>query len=531
VVEGEPGIGKTFVLTELRREAEARGFVVLEGSAAEFERDLPFGVLVDALEAHVAAGGDGIREDWDGGLVEELATFLPSLRSRRGEPASGADERHLAHRALRRLLELIAAASPAVVVLDDLHWADRASIEVIAALLRRGTSAPVMLALGYRTGQAPVELVAALAAPRVTIIELAPLTREEAARLAGDAPTPDQLSAILLEGGGNPFYTLQLARAARLPARSATGDRLAERAGVPRLVAAALVDELQGQTPAGRLLLDAAAIAGDPFDPDLAGQIAEQAPDAVTSALDDLLAAGLVRATAEPRQFAFRHPVVRRAVYESAPGGWRLAAHARAAALLGERGASATVRAHHVEQSAVAGDREAIALLLEAGDADAPRAPAGAARWYAAAARLIPDADTGARFDVLVRLAEVTRSVGDLERCRESLLEAMPLVPAADAATRLRLTSACAACENFLGRHDDARRRLESGLARGRGRSDRPRVRSVLHRGRRADDESRPPWSRHRAGPGRRGADRRLGGDVEPSRRDRGPRRRGRGGR
>jgi DNA-binding NarL/FixJ family response regulator len=422
-------------------------------------------VLVDALDAHVAAGGLGIDEDWEGGLVEELATILPSLRSRRSEPASGGDERHRAHRAVRRLLELVAAATPVVLVLDDLHWADGASIEVIAALLRRRTSAPVMLGLGYRAGQAPAELVAALAAPGVTIIELAPLTLEDAARLVDSAPTPDQMRAIFLESGGNPFYTLQLARAAQLPARSRTGDRVAERAGVPRLVAAALLAELQRQTPASRALLNAAAIAGDPFDPDVAGQIAEQPPSRATRALDDLLAAGLVHATAVPRLFAFRHPVVRRAVYESAPGGWRLAAHARAAALLGARGASATVRAHHVEQSAVPGDRDAVALLLEAADANAPSAPAAAAHWYAGAARLIPDTDTDARFAVLVRLAAVARSVGDLERCRGSLLEAIELVPVADVAARVRLASACAACENFLGRHDDARRRLESAFA------------------------------------------------------------------
>ena len=93
------------------------------------------------------------------------------------------------------------------------------------------------------------------------------------------------------------------------------------------------------------------------------------------TALDELLAVRLLQATAVPRRFAFRHPLVRRAVYESAGGGWRMTAHGRAAAALAERGAAAVTRAHHVEQSAVAGDPAAIALLLEAATASAPRAP------------------------------------------------------------------------------------------------------------------------------------------------------------
>ena len=165
-----------------------------------------------------------------------------------------------------------------------------------------------------------------------------------------------------------------------------------------------------------------------------------------------------------PRRFAFRHPLVRRAVYASTKGGWRLAAHARAAQTLAAQGASAAARAHHVEQSGVRGERAAIELLLEAGDADAPRAPAGAARWYAAALRLMPEDDRPARLRTLMKLAQMQQSTGDLARCHATLLEAIELVPGDDLALRLRLTSACAACENFLGRHEPAERRLVAAL-------------------------------------------------------------------
>ncbi len=154
-VEGEPGIGKTWLLSELRRLAEARGHLVLAGSAAEFERDLPFGVWVDALDPYVAS------QHLD---AEPLTTALRSTG-----PGSG-DERHRVHRALRALLEEIAEHKPLVLVLDDLHWSDAASIEVLAALLRRGTAGRVLLALGFRSGKAPAKLLSALAVPRATII-------------------------------------------------------------------------------------------------------------------------------------------------------------------------------------------------------------------------------------------------------------------------------------------------------------------------------------------------------------------------
>ena len=78
-------------------------------------------------------------------------------------------------------------------------------------------------------------------------------------------------------------------------------------------------------------MLEAAAVAGEPFEPDLVAEVAERTEADVLAALDALVARGLVRATEVPRRFAFRRPLVRHAVYEAAGAGWRIAAHARAA--------------------------------------------------------------------------------------------------------------------------------------------------------------------------------------------------------
>ena len=464
-VEGEPGIGKTRLLSELRCRAEERGHLVLSGSAAEFERDLPYGVWVEALDAYIASRELTLSADVDSALLSDLAPVVPSVPDQNGAPSAAlGDGRHRTYRAVRRFLALAAESNPLVLVLDDLHWSDTASVDLIGAFVRRGMAPRVLLGLGYRTGQAPAALNATLAAPGVTVLELGSLSEADCRSLAGEELPGRRHAAIFRESGGNPFYTLQLARATQLPSRSSSGDRMAEEAGVPRTVAAALVDELEALSAPARHLLEAGSVAGDPFEPELAFEIAELPPEVGMSALDELLQTRLLHTTSVPRRFRFRHPLVRRAVYQSTGGGWRLVAHARAARGLAARRAPAAAQAHHVEQSASHGDSVAIELLLEAATATAPRAPATAARWYEAALRLIPEADTAARVQTLSGLAQALRSTGDLDRCVATLLEALELVPDSETQLRVSLSAACAAAENFLGRHEQAKRRLDVAL-------------------------------------------------------------------
>ncbi len=465
VVEGEPGIGKTHLLASLRRNAEDRGFLVLAGSATEFERDLPFSVWVDALDAYVASQELDLGGTWSVELVDELAEIIPSARSSGdGAHKTVADERYRAHRAVRRLLELLAGEQPLVVVLDDLHWSDEASIELLAALLRREPDAAVMLAIAFRPGQASPRLSAALAVPSARRIVLEQLTEAQATQLLGELD-PRAAATIYRAGGGNPFYLEQLSRAreegtlaAALDADSM--DAVVAGMPVPAAVAASLAEELASLPTMELGLLRAAAVAGEPFEPDLAAAIAELPVTDGLGALDTLLALDLVRPTPLPRRFVFRHPLVRRAVYEGAPAGWRLAAHTRAAAALTARGAPPAERAHHVEQYASQGDEEAIALLLEAGTAAAPRAPAAATRWFEATLALLPASDQRRQVDVRAALSSSLRSLGELDRCRAILLEAIELLPPEAVARRVELTAHCAAVEHWLGSHDEAHRRL-----------------------------------------------------------------------
>jgi tetratricopeptide (TPR) repeat protein len=238
-------------------------------------------------------------------------------------------------------------------------------------------------------------------------------------------------------------------------------------APVPVPVQRALADELAALPRRAHALLQGAAVVGDPFDVGLAAAVGEVAVGDELAALDELLAADVVRASPMPLRFGFRHPLVRHAVYESAPAGWRIGAHARASAALAALGASAVSRAHHVERSGRAGDSAAVAVLTEAGDATVGRAPATAALWYEAALRLMPEttAVRPQRLEVLVALAPALAAIGRLGDSRAAILEGLELVGPDDVATRLALIARCANVELLLGRHRDADARLQRALA------------------------------------------------------------------
>ena len=222
-VVGEPGIGKSRLLAELCRRGEDRGYLVLDGRAAEFERDIPFGLIVDALNDYLASLEPAMLRALDGNPLRELVAIFPALLDedsvprRRGEGA----ERYRLHYAIRSVLERLTERQPMVLALDDVHWADAASVEMLTHLLRRFRG-PLLTAIAYRP--APTRLLAALEGSvrgrPASRIEPAALTAEEVEQLVG-ADTDEATRALLYrESGGNPFYVEQLARASRLQGTS-----------------------------------------------------------------------------------------------------------------------------------------------------------------------------------------------------------------------------------------------------------------------------------------------------------------------
>ncbi|TWP45733.1 AAA family ATPase [Lentzea tibetensis] len=470
-VAGDPGIGKTRLLTEW---AGRTGRLVLWGRASEFEQQVPFAMVADALAEHAPQHLAELSAA-ERGLLGEL---LPGLRA--AEPAPNGERFHL-HRAVRALLENMACAGGVVLVLDDLHWADDGSAELLDYLLRRPPSGPVVLAVSYRprqlTGRLRHALGRAINDGVVTPIELGPLSPAEI----------DELLPVRLEGvrrrevhevaRGNPFYVQALAGAA--VAAMTPGD---EDDDLPAQVRAALAAELDALCPTDELVAKAAAVAADVVEPELVAHMADLGVDEVLGALDTLVRRDVLRQIRGTERFRFRHPLLRRVTYDAAGSGWRAAAHGRAAKALRLRGAPAVERAHHVERSARRGDREAVAVLREAAAGTLHSSPAASVRWLVAAEHLLPDeAETAAlRLDLLSMRALALALTGKLRESREAVHELLSLLPAEMSDLRASLVALCAGIERLLGRHAESKAQLVAELARRPERDDRAAAELML---------------------------------------------------
>src|SRR6266536_3710299 len=454
---GEPGIGKTRLLREVAVRAARRGQLVLAGSVSELERELPFSVFVDALDDYLQSLDPKRLAFLDDDVQAELGHVFPSLSALGGgREVALQHERYRSHRAVRELLERLAAPRPLLLVLDDVHWADSASVELLGALLRRPPATAVLIALAVRPRQTPERLSAALERAHregvLTRIELGALSLPQARAFLGDAVDATETAALYEESGGNPFYLQQLARTLELTAGTASAAaELSLAIGVPPAVGAALTEELALLSEPARLVLEGAAVAGDTFEPELAAAAAGMSEDVTMDSVDQLLQLDLIRQTDVPRRFCFRHPLVRRAVYETTRGGWRLGAHERCAEALAARGATAAARAHHIERSAREGDLAAVAVLREAGEAAARLAPESAARWFGGALRLLPQtAPPQERVELLLARAGALAAAGHFADSHEALLEAVAIVPEQSRALFTTLTTACARVEHLV---------------------------------------------------------------------------------
>src|SRR3954464_13679992 len=193
-IVGAAGIGKTRLLAELAARADARGHIVLGGAGADLERDLPFWVFVDALDEYLAGVEPRRLANLEEDVRVELAQVFPSLSElRRGGSPGAVHERYRTNRAVRELLERLAATKPLVLILDDFHWADPASVDLAASLLHRPAAAGVLMVLASRPnhpsprwregpGRAPHGV-------QLTRLDLEPLAGVEAAALLGREPS------------------------------------------------------------------------------------------------------------------------------------------------------------------------------------------------------------------------------------------------------------------------------------------------------------------------------------------------------
>ncbi|MFI7601326.1 AAA family ATPase [Actinoplanes sp. NPDC049681] len=473
-VAGDPGIGKSRLLSEFGEMAARAGFAVCSGRASEFELHVPFGVFVNALDDRLAELGEERLAELGDPQLTLLAAAFPSISA--AAPVALVDvERYRLHRAVRSLLELVAGPAGLVLALDDLHWADEGTVELLDHLLRHPPRARLVLALSCRSRQVSPRmwhaLCRAVADGTAELLELAPLSRVEAEPLLPAELSGTRREELYRASAGNPFYLDALVRADRHGA--APGEVPPGSGGeLPPAIHAALAAELAALDPHQRTVAHAAAVVADDFDAGLLAEAAALPREPVLRALDHLVHRDLVRTGRAAGLFRFRHPLVRAVAYRDAGPVWRLQAHGRAAAALRARGAANVELAHHVERSAVGGDLEAVAVLAEAAEATLHTTPSDAGHFLRAALRLLPETEptTPQRLFLLGRLAQAVAATGDLRGARAALHEVLRLLPADLTSLRAETVRLCATLERLLGRHIEARALLQTEWQRTTGK-------------------------------------------------------------
>jgi DNA-binding CsgD family transcriptional regulator len=410
VLRGEAGIGKTRLLQVVTEHACSRRLEVLTGRATELESDVPLAVFREAMPDLVPIGPADPEARWQ---------------------------------LFRGVTESLSGSRPRALVLDDVHWADPLSRQLLESLVRRPPRGPHLLVVALRPGAvADAVLEAARATARSPhLLDLTALDRTAADLLIGPDHSPEDRARIFASSGGNPLLLEELAK----------GDATAV---VPSGIVAAVSAELATLDEDSLALVRAGSVLGDPFDIDLAAAAAGMARSDGLAATDALLARGLVR-PGGGRQLTFRHPVIRTAVYESQPVVVRLRGHARAAEALESLGAPLPSRARHLAHVAVPGEVESATVLRDAAALVRAHSPSIAADWMLAAKRAAPPAELASFSD----LAEVLVQSGRLDEALTVAEEGLQF-GRGTAEHQVRLVLAVASVERLLGRHEAARRRL-----------------------------------------------------------------------
>ncbi|MEV5750285.1 AAA family ATPase [Actinoallomurus sp. NPDC052308] len=384
LVVGEPGSGKSTLLDAAAREAGHRGLRVLRCQGHEGETGLVFAGLHQLL-APMAADVRELPGPQRDALLGAFGLDESGSAGTAGEP-----ERLLINLAVLTLLSDTAYRQPLLIIVDDAQWLDACSLDVLAFVARRLADEPVSVLAATRGESVPEQF-----GPEFPRLVVPPLAAAAAGRLLDVQPVPPAgplRGQILRQAAGNPLALVELARATADSPASLTDDAV-ERLPLTARLERIFADRLAGLPEETRRALLFAAAADDPDLP--AALLASSAvgPDGGLEAW--LLAEKTGLVTLDSGHVAFRHPLMRSAVYQAAPFAARREVHlALADALAG----NPDRRAWHLAAATLAPD-ETIAAALEA-TADRARRRGGyrvAAAALERAARLSPDPHRQAR--------------------------------------------------------------------------------------------------------------------------------------
>ena len=382
-VSGEPGIGKSAFVREVAQLSSASGYRLMAGAALQWESGLPYGPFLSALRSGFQ--GDALR-DAITHVAPDIAPLLPEL----GQAPVASDsplERHRIGRAFADLLTTLSKQAPLLLILEDLHWVDEASVALLQQLARDLLRAPVVVLITYRSDEVlrrhPLSaLVADLARARLsTAMTLRALDQGETdslirATLSGVPLDPETHAAIYARSEGNALFTEELLKSlVEAGAIVHQADRgwqrgRASQLRLPETLRDLVIGRVERLRPSTTATLGAASVIGGRFDYDTLRRVRGVDEADLTNDLRQAVDEQLV---VEQREgggsFAFRHALTREVIYDDLllPERQRLHLLVAAALVAGEHAPAAIVAQHW----SAGGDRHRAAQTYETAGHDA----------------------------------------------------------------------------------------------------------------------------------------------------------------
>jgi predicted ATPase/DNA-binding CsgD family transcriptional regulator len=334
LVSGEAGIGKSRLIAEIRTRANSSGFTILAGGCFEQDRFFPYAPLIDMLRPFFAQGVNRDMLEGFGPRAAEIGKLLPELASQVIAPQfsppldTELEKRHL-FEALTSLFLHQAEAEPVLMIIEDLHWSDEASLEFLLYLVRRIGNHPILLILSHRNGDVQTGLVKLLTEldrePIAQEIRLNPLTRVEVAELLRailrqpQGPSAEFVDAIFSLTEGNPFFTEEICTSLIASgdiyyARDHWRRKPLSQIELPDSVQRSVQLRLGRISQPARQLIDLAAVSGRSFDLAVLQTLTGLSDGELLALVKELMAAQLVIEESAD-QFTFRHALTREALY------------------------------------------------------------------------------------------------------------------------------------------------------------------------------------------------------------------------
>ncbi len=470
-VAGESGVGKSRLVGALAERARAQGGRVMSGDCVELgEGELPYAPLISALRPLVRAG-DPAFDELHRAQRADLARLVPSLAG----PAEDAPvEQGRVFEALLALLDALAAASPVLLVIEDVHWADSSTRGFLGFLSRTLCNERLLVVATYRSDELhrrhPLRplLAEILRDQAVRVVELADLTRAEMAEqledILGEPPDSGLVGRLYGRSEGNPLFTEELLAAG-----------LDGRGSLPPTLRDALMVRVERLPAAAQQVLRWLAL--QPAHDDLLAELTELDAEAVRMGVREAVSSHIAVAV-QDGSYAFRHALLREVVYDDLLPGERSELHAALARALEKRLETDGQRAHPTAQVAhhwlAAGDQPAAlaAAVRAAAAAEQVNAFGEALALLERALGLwervpAPEALAGCDLiDLLARAAAMADPAGEAVRQQTFLRRALDLVDEdAEPRRTAHLLERLARAQGQLNRQDEAVITIDRGLA------------------------------------------------------------------